>query len=218
MFFSFIIYSHGVKVKNYFYKLKKFTRNLKFVCPICILKLYYNNEGGDNLADKERKLKKALYRLAEGDKNSLSEIYDITGKNIYYTAYSVLHNREDAEDAMQNTLFELIGSAGSYRGEGAVLYVLGIARNQALKILHNRKYDVPVDEAEAHTDDNGAERLTMLDALARLSETDRFIVEEHVFMKTKFKALAAELNMTDQAVQKRYVRALKAMKEYYGGK
>ena len=36
--------------------------------------------------------------------------------------------------------------------------------------------------------------------------------------QAKFKALAAELNMTDQAVQKRYVRALKAMKEYYGGK
>ena len=170
------------------------------------------------MADNERKLKKALLKLAEGDKNSLSDIYDISGKNIYYTAYSVLHNREDAEDAMQNTLFELINAAKSYRGDGAAAYITGIAKNQALKLLSKRKPDVPVDDAAAQTEDNAAERLTMLDALARLSDTDRHIVEEHVFMKTKFKALAAELGMTDGAVQKRYVRALQEMKKYYGGK
>ena len=137
---------------------------------------------------------------------------------MFYTAYSVLHNRQDAEDAMQNTLFELISSAKSYRGGGAAAYVTGIAKNQALKLLASRKSDIPADEADAHTDDNAAEKLTMLDALARLSDVDRRIVEEHVFMKIKFKELAAELNMTDAAVQKRYVRALKVLKEYYGGK
>jgi len=170
------------------------------------------------LAENERKLKKALLKLAEGDKNSLSDIYDITGRTIYYTAYSVLHSREDAEDAMQNTLFELISSAKTYRGENAAAYVTGIAKNQALKLLSKRKPDIPIDETTAQTKDDTAERLTMLDALDRLSDTDRHIVEEHVFMGTKFKELAAELNMTDAAVQKRYVRALQTLKKYYGGK
>ena len=169
------------------------------------------------MADKERKLKKALQKLAEGDKNALSDIYDIMGKTIYYTAYSVLHNKQDAEDAMQNTLFELMSSAGSCK-DNAAAYITGAAKNQALKIYAKRKPDICFDETEIQSPDDNAERLTMLDALARLSDTDRRIVEEHVFMKTKFKELANELSMTDAAVQKRYVRALQTLKKYYGGK
>lgn len=163
----------------------------------------------------ENKLNKLLKRLAAGDKSALSGIYDGMSKAIYITAYNILNNRQDAEDVLQNTMIELVGSARSYRGDGAVSYVLAVARNQSLKLLSKRKYDMPIDETEAASDDTVSAGTIMTDALMRLSDTDRKIVTDHLFFRLKFKDIGKETGLSADAAQKRYVRAMQTLKEYY---
>ena len=163
----------------------------------------------------ENKLNKLLKRLGAGDKSALSGIYDSMSKAIYITAYNILNNRQDAEDVLQNTMIELVSSAGSYRGDGAVSYVISTAKNHSLKLLSKRKYDMPIDETEVPSDDTVSAGTIMTDALMRLSDVDRKIVTDHVFFGLKFKDIGKETGLSADAAQKRYVRALQTLKEYY---
>ena len=163
----------------------------------------------------ENKLNKLLKKLAAGDKSALSGIYDCMSKAIYITAYGILNNRQDAEDVLQNTIIELVSSAKSYRGEGAVSYVISTAKNQSLKLLSKRKYDIPIDETDAVSDDTVSAGTIMTDALMKLSDMDRKIVTDHVFFGLNFKEIGKEMNLSAVAAQKRYVRALQTLKEYY---
>ena len=162
----------------------------------------------------EKRLEAALKRLPK-DKNALCDIYDLMGKAVYFTAYRILHNESDAEDALQNTMLALVETAGAYRGGGAASYILSVCRNQSLTIYGKRGNYSELDASAAVTEDGFAERITMLDALKLLSEHDRDIVICHALCGMKFKEIADEQGLSEQAAQKRYVRALQTLKKYY---
>ena len=162
----------------------------------------------------DKKLEAALQRL-KTDGNALCDIYDLMGKNIYITAYRMLHDKQDAEDALQDTMLALIDTAGAYRGGGAGAYIISVCKNQSLHILRRRKNHAVLDEQTAGTEDGAAEKLTMLDALGKLNETDRDIVIDHALCGMRFKDIAKETGLSAQAAQKRYVRALQTLRLYY---
>lgn len=170
--------------------------------------------------DAKRKAlcKRALERIARGDSGALSELYDLIGKKVYFTAYSVLGQRCDAEDAAQDTFVEVLESAGSYSGRDACAWVISIARNQALNRLRKRRGTEQLEEAEQlpAEETDVASSLTLLDALDRLAPEEKRVVTLHVLCGMKFKEIAAETSENEAAVQKRYRRAVEKMKKYYG--
>ncbi len=58
---------------------------------------------------------KAIVGIAKGNIDALSDIYDIIGKQIYFIAYSILKNYHDAEDAMQEALYEIVKCSNTYK-------------------------------------------------------------------------------------------------------
>lgn len=164
------------------------------------------------------KCKKALRKIAEGDGSALSDLYDMTSKTVLFTAYSVLGNYQDAEDAAQNTFYEILKCAENYSGGDARAWVVSVAKRQSLKILRERRPVCELDEAEAeYYETDHAENLTLLDALDRLSPTDKRIVSAHVLCGLTFAEISNELGISEDAAQKRYRRALEKMKRYYEG-
>ena len=161
---------------------------------------------------------KVLRKIAEGDNSALSDLYDLTGKTVFFTAYSVLGNYQDAEDAAQNTFYEILKCAKNYSGGDARAWVVSVAKRQALKILRDRRPVCELDDADTeYCETDHAERLTLLDALDRLSPTDKHIVTAHVLCGQTFSEIANELEISDDAAQKRYRRAIEKMKRYYEG-
>lgn len=162
--------------------------------------------------------KKALLKTAEGDGSALSDLYDMMGKTVLFTAYSILGNYQDAEDAAQNTFYEILKCAKNYSGGDARAWIVSVAKRQALKILRDRRPICELDDADTeYRETDHAERLTLLDALDRLSSTDKHIVVAHVLCDQTFAETADELGISEEAAQKRYRRAIEKMKQYYGG-
>ncbi|MBQ7699893.1 MAG: sigma-70 family RNA polymerase sigma factor [Clostridia bacterium] len=161
----------------------------------------------------------ALRKIAAGDTDALSELYDVMGKKVFFTAYSVLGNYHDAEDAAQNTFVEIIKCARKYAGGDASAWVISVARNQALKLLRTRKSAAELEEAEHETEEKDmASAVTLLDALDRLSPEDKRIVTLHALCDLSFAEISAETGLKKDAAQKRYRRAIEKMKKYYGEK
>lgn len=160
----------------------------------------------------------ALRSIAAGDKGALAVIYDKMHRQIYSAAWAVLNNRHDAEDALQNTLCEILISAETYEGPNAKAWIISVARNQALNLLRKRKNEVlPLSETEKASDLNVESEFIYLDALSSLGEREREAVILKIYCKMKHKEIAALLGITPSASEKLYQRGLSKLRKYYKG-
>ena len=159
----------------------------------------------------------ALCRIADGDTEALTDIYQKLGRQIYMLAYSILQDTYRAEDIMQETFVRLLSGAKSYqKGTNARAYILKITHNLALSALQKRNREelcaCPVDE---NIPDNEAPPLSSLEALSLLRQEERTIVVLKLDCGETHKQIAKLLGISTAACEKKYRRALEKLKDYY---
>lgn len=124
------------------------------------------------------KLDAAMKALKQGDTSRFQEIYEATKKPVYFMALSVLKNRVNAEDAMQNTYLQVLRKAGQYRGgTSAVAWIVKIARNTSLNMLKNQARSFSVDAEENAVlfgVESSDESPFLLDLARQILEEDEF--------------------------------------------
>lgn len=158
----------------------------------------------------------AIKKIAGGDVNALTVIYDRLHRLIYSVAWSVLKSHEDAEDVLQATLIEVVKSAKSFRGGSGRGWVTALARNIALNTLRSKRDTLELDEETSVTNDESfIGDITCADALARLELTSRQIVVMKLYGGFKFREIAEILAMNIDAVESNYRRSLKKLRTYY---
>ena len=165
----------------------------------------------------------ALIRLANGDMEALTVIYNKLGRRIFMLAFSILHDKESAEDVMQDTFLRLAREAHTYKGKSnAVAFILTVTRNLSLDVLAKRRreasYERPIESGEEIADDSAdfySEKLGELRALRLLDNDERQIVVMKLDAKMKHRDIAKILSISEEACQKRYRRALEKLKAYY---
>ena len=160
---------------------------------------------------------KALSRVASGDTEALAIIYDVLGRKIYMLAYSILGNKADAEDVMQQTFVKLVTSSSGYKqGSDARSYILKTTKNLAINLWDKRniqnEWVAPINEDIPFREEG---EMSSLESLRILDEEERVIVVLRVDTKATHKEISALLGITPAACEKRYRRALKKLKEYY---
>lgn len=154
----------------------------------------------------------ALNRIIDGDTDALSDIYEVMGKQIIALSISILHDESYAEDAMQETFIKIIERISTYRKDGnARAWIMSIARNTAIDIQKKRCHIDELDENTEYEDDESKTlnvHLSVDEALRNLSMIDRQIVVMKCMASLKHKEIGDILNLSEDAVQKRYKRAL----------
>ena len=161
----------------------------------------------------------AICKLSEGDMTSLAVLYDCMSRQMYALALSILKNTADAEDALQETFVKVVQRIDTYReGGNARAWLLSITRNVAIDMVRKRKTTVSVEdptvlETVASYEDP-AQKLSIDEALMRLSQTDREIVVQKAVWGMRFGEIAELVGMQKSAVEKRYHRALAKLKSY----
>ena len=76
------------------------------------------------------------------EKQKLEEIYRVHGNMMMQTAMSVLHHREDAEDAVQNSILSMarhMHAVGEVQDFRTISYVRTVVRNTAIDIYREKK-------------------------------------------------------------------------------
>src|SRR5437763_1513157 len=99
-------------------------------------------------------------RLFDGDKEAFAELYQRRHGNVYRFALYMTGRPEIADDVAQETFMALINNSAAYdENKGAVnSFLIGIARNQALRRLRQERITVPVDEYQEEIDKGVAVR------------------------------------------------------------
>lgn len=170
-------------------------------------------------------LESLLEGTAKGEMEAFAELYRQTDRAVYGFALSILKNRQDAQDVMQETYLNLQRAAGSYRPMGKPMaWVLTITRNLALGKLREAGRTIPseVEELEAASppveEGQALEDKLVLEALlAHLGEEERQILTLHALTGLRHREIAALLDIPLATALSKYARALKKLQKIVAG-
>ena len=106
--------------------------------------------------EARRRLSDALARAGRGSQSALAEIYEATSAKLFGICLRILHDRAEAEDALQEIYLNVWRKAGSFDAERAspITWLAALARNRAIDRLRaagSRRSD-PVELADAVAD------------------------------------------------------------------
>jgi RNA polymerase sigma-70 factor (ECF subfamily) len=152
-----------------------------------------------------------------GERSALAELYDRFSVRAYRTAFSVCHDRDCAEDAVQDAFVSMWSSRSTYvPARGSVVgWAMTIVRHRAIYLARRRTAAAGVDEGPTRLDDQAAsddvpmdfalraesEELTGL--LARLPPTQREVIRLGFFEGLTHEQIASRLALPAGTVKGR---------------
>ncbi len=161
-----------------------------------------------------------ISQIAEKNQDALRTLYELTNKQIYGFAYSILKNSEDASDIVQDTYVRIYQAAHMYKNEGKPMaWILRITRNLALMKIRNAKKsttfavddDILEDSGESFTT-NSVHKIVLTKALAQLSDESAQIIVLHAVSGLKHREIADVMGLNLSTVLSKYNRSVKKIK------
>ena len=171
-----------------------------------------------------RILEHLLLRLAQGETEALTPLYEQTKDALYVYALSLLKNRMDAEDIMHDTYLRIWHSAPRSCSEGCPMaWIYTIARNGCMSLLRQRSHQVALPEGdwlEAFLPEGSVDpdaRLLLRECVQQLGGEDREILLLHAVSGLKHREIAELLSLPLSTVLSKYHRCVKRMRRLLNG-
>ena len=140
----------------------------------------------------------------KGDKDAFLSLIDENRLSIYRVARGILNNKEDIEDALQNTIIK------SYEKIGIRILI-----NECNLILRRNKKTIFLDKLEnekSYSDDYGNIELTSV--VNSLSEDLRITTVLYYFEDMSTKEISEMLNIAEGTVRSRLARAREKLRDF----
>jgi RNA polymerase sigma-70 factor, ECF subfamily len=168
-----------------------------------------------------------------GSSTAFGELYDRHRLRIYHTAFRILRNRQDAEDAVQRSFQRAFTNLCRFREDSTFsTWVTRIAINDALMLLRQRRANTRLqennDDAEAPSVLDSADkgptpeqalveselRVAVIHAISRLHKSLRIVVLLRELLGLTSAETARRLGLTVTAVKARTFRARRSLRKY----
>ncbi|MFC0189999.1 RNA polymerase sigma factor [Fictibacillus aquaticus] len=167
------------------------------------------------------------------DYEKMEELYELYEQNVYYVTFSVLHNIQQAEDAVQETfmtLYSHLDDIRSLNSQELKRYILRIAKNKAIDSYRkNKRHGTFIEEyqkeakGEADAIIENWEQSFMseiqLDTLLKtLKESYKLVFKYKVFYDLNYQEISSLMGISEVNVRKQFERARKQVLTILGGK
>lgn len=159
----------------------------------------------------------------EADRDVCQKLYEENGRKLFHIADSILHNKADAEDAVQTCFLKLINNFDGYRNipyDELVILCQTIVKHNAIDIIREHKKTVSFTD-EIHLGEGDAidlasdvlvqvidkyESNLVLQAIMQLNEDERRLMYLQYIYGSKPKDIAKQLGTTSAVVRKKTLR------------
>jgi RNA polymerase sigma-70 factor (ECF subfamily) len=167
----------------------------------------------------------AVRAVQRGDTERFEEIYRTCFRRVYTLALSLLHDRHEAEDAVQETFLAALRALPRYRAQRGVPFVawlMRIARNAALMRIRSSRRVTFIDPGAlaARLDQAGPMRLDealddgrLADALLAMPSRQRQVLVLRFVLDLNGTETAVVLDTSAAAVRQLQHRALTTLRE-----
>ncbi len=159
-----------------------------------------------------------ISKAKKGDPEAFITIMENCKSDMYKVAISILHNDNDAADAMSETILKCWSEIGKLKKEKYFkTWLTRILINNCNDIIRKNSHTVYVESYEAiePADSEDVYSKDVKDCLDALSENSRLIMLLYYTQGFKVKEIAQMLNMNENTVKTRLSRARKEFKESY---
>lgn len=164
----------------------------------------------------------------EDERLELSKFYTLYSKRLYAIAYSKLHNRLDAEDAVQETFARIAKNPEKFfslEDNKRLAYVDVIVRNISIDAFNaNNKVEfselseeIPSDIYNISLEDNilgGISKNELLEFIKSLPQLQQDVLTLCCMLELSNTEVAEKLNISEVAVRQRLFLARKAISDY----
>lgn len=152
------------------------------------------------------------------EKIRFDQIYTKYRSQMFRTADRILHNTQDAEDAVHNAFLQILkhfktlqnAPAGDLAPQIAV-----ITKNEAISLLRKRRGSVPLEDWDGFSE--ALEAVTgyqaLVDSFTRLPQTYRAVMEMKLLLGYSDGEIAAKLGLTKTAVNTRISRGRRLLRD-----
>ncbi|MDK0734071.1 sigma-70 family RNA polymerase sigma factor [Clostridium perfringens] len=152
----------------------------------------------------------------KGDKDAFLSLIDENRLSIYRVARGILNNKEDIEDAIQNTIIKSYEKIGTLKkDEFFKSWIIRILINECNLILRRNKKTIFLDkleDEESYSDDYGNIELTSV--VNSLSEDLRITTVLYYFEDMSTKEISEMLNIAEGTVRSRLARAREKLRDF----
>jgi len=178
-----------------------------------------------------------IERLQNGDESTFEVIYKMYASRLYYLVYEYIHQKDIAENIVQETLMVLWNKKKELAGNTNLgAYLFTVAKNNCLYKLRNRRFQEKIfissdtSRLEIKMNTGALETLNTSQLIMeeieqiiertmdQLSPQCRAVFNLSRFEEKKNKEIAEELNISVKAVEGHITKALKvfrvALKDY----
>lgn len=150
------------------------------------------------------------------DYSKFQEFYDLTSKQVYFTALGILKNDNFANDILQETYMAFLNTIDRYDKSSNYYGILTtISRNKSLNIIKREKNIIKNDEIIDFIPDSNDNNDHKVNAILSLLDdiSDRELIVYHVILEYKFKDIAKIMDKPLGTILWQYNKAIKKLKE-----
>lgn len=163
-------------------------------------------------------------RIAAGEREAFHTLYTACSATVFAYALSILRNRSDAEDAMQDTFLKIRSAAHLYKPQGKPMaWIFTITKNICLMMYRKKAHTVQMDEESSMPDlgldkvKNSEDRMVLEKALTVLPEDTCRIIMLHAVSGLKHREIAKLIQMPLSTVLSKYNRGIKKLRNELEG-
>ena len=167
---------------------------------------------------KARELKELFIEIKYGNRIAFEKLYNNYNKLIYNIAYSILKNKQDAEDIVQivfEKLYLIDKEKLPNRNESSWLY--SITKNETINYLKRNKNNIDLDSIYNIEDDNNEiNKIIDQDSynrlISKLNNKEKEIISLKIISNLSFEEIGKLLKEPTGTIKWRYYKAVNTLK------
>lgn len=167
----------------------------------------------------EKELKIIFTKLkSSNNQDAFSNLYSSYKNLVYKISFSVLKNREDSEEVVQEVFTKIYDMPkDKLPTEKVASWLYTVTRNQAITLLRGKKSTFNLDEIYNIEDDdneinNIIDQIEFNRLISKLDDKEKEIVSLKILTNLKFEEIASLLNEPTGTVKWRYYKAQNSLK------
>ncbi len=150
------------------------------------------------------------------EKVRFEQIYQKYRGLMYHVADGILHNSQDAEDAVQNAFLRIIKHFSKFQNaQDLAPRLVVITKNEAISVLRKKKDAAPLEDWDgfAESSEAVASYHALVDSFTRLPQTYRAVMEMKLLSGCSDGEIAEKLNLSKTAVSTRINRGRQLLRD-----
>ncbi len=168
-----------------------------------------------------------LERIQAGDREAFMTVIRLYQQKVFVMAYSILRDREDALDAVQETFLKLYQKAGLYKpGNSFQGWLLQMAKNVSIDSYRkNRKKrrewetTTPLDDIQVATEDRAGDsahsdlRIAFSRSVETLAERQRMVFVMRHYNELPFNEISAAMRISVGTAKSLHFKAVQNLRK-----